>query len=230
MCHEPGYAYPPFELSYNWQAEFRSKQLWSHEALDGYKYMMWYDSDAMATAVWQQDPIATMARHDLAILFERLLNHLDGGPLLHQKIQEGFGRDICGIRVFNGTLLTESCHQNKGQFLKVHGFFYVVDLEFFRSPPVLNFLTNIFIGDAKFARRWDDQLAVVIPPAMLAANQSWQMYDHNVKLHVLHNWRIDGRVPPPGRPEQGYLGFWRNKANFPPEARKQCDRYVRGNG
>jgi len=32
-------------LGYAWQAEFRSYHIWNHDALKGYKYMMWFDSE-----------------------------------------------------------------------------------------------------------------------------------------------------------------------------------------
>jgi len=32
-------------LGYAWQAEFRSYQIWNHEAIRDYKYMMWFDSE-----------------------------------------------------------------------------------------------------------------------------------------------------------------------------------------
>lgn len=32
-------------LGYAWQAEFRSYHIWNHDAIKGYKYMMWFDSE-----------------------------------------------------------------------------------------------------------------------------------------------------------------------------------------
>lgn len=55
-------------IAYGWQAEFRALWIWTHPILKPYKYMMWMDSDAFCTRVWNQDPIATMERHDLALV------------------------------------------------------------------------------------------------------------------------------------------------------------------
>ena len=55
-------------IAYNWQAEFRTLWLWTHPVLKPYKYMMWMDSDVFCTRIWNQDPIATMERHDLALV------------------------------------------------------------------------------------------------------------------------------------------------------------------
>jgi hypothetical protein len=55
-------------LAYTWQAEFRALHLWTHEALQPYKYMMWMDSDAFCTRVWHEDPLAAIVRHDLVLV------------------------------------------------------------------------------------------------------------------------------------------------------------------
>ena len=57
-------------LAYTWQAEFRSLHVWTHSALQPYKYMLWFDSDAFCTRVWPRDPIAVMIQNDLAIFFD----------------------------------------------------------------------------------------------------------------------------------------------------------------
>jgi hypothetical protein len=44
-CQEDGTT--PERLGYNWQAEFRSKWIWNHEALKDYTTMLWIDSDAL---------------------------------------------------------------------------------------------------------------------------------------------------------------------------------------
>jgi hypothetical protein len=48
---ELGYMGACMPLEYSWQSEFRAKHIWTHSALKKYKYMMWYDSDAMAARV-----------------------------------------------------------------------------------------------------------------------------------------------------------------------------------
>lgn len=57
-------------LAYTWQCEFRSKWIWRHPGLANYKYMMWMDSDTMCSKPWKQDPIATMVRNDLVLMYD----------------------------------------------------------------------------------------------------------------------------------------------------------------
>jgi hypothetical protein len=54
-------------IAYNWQAEFRTKHIWEHPALKPYQSMLWFDSDALATQVWKQDPVATLIRNQLVL-------------------------------------------------------------------------------------------------------------------------------------------------------------------
>jgi hypothetical protein len=70
LCDEEG-SYVTLKgerLAYAWQAEFRALHLWNHKALQPYKYMMWMDSDAFCTRVWNEDPLATIVRHDLVLV------------------------------------------------------------------------------------------------------------------------------------------------------------------
>ena len=55
-------------IAYNWQAEFRALWMWTRPVLAPYKYLMWMDSDVFCTRIWNQDPIARMERHDLALV------------------------------------------------------------------------------------------------------------------------------------------------------------------
>jgi hypothetical protein len=70
QCDEEGsYATLKGErIAYTWQAEFRALHLWTHKALHPYKYMMWMDSDAFCTRVWNEDPLAAIVRHDLVLV------------------------------------------------------------------------------------------------------------------------------------------------------------------
>lgn len=45
-CHEEG-SHLINNLGYSWQSEFRAYHIWTHAAIQEYKYMMWIDSDAM---------------------------------------------------------------------------------------------------------------------------------------------------------------------------------------
>jgi hypothetical protein len=66
-------------LNYGWQAEFRSKQIWTHPALQKYRYMLWMDTDAFATQPWEMDLwvclLETTSSFSLITLAKVLLKH-----------------------------------------------------------------------------------------------------------------------------------------------------------
>jgi hypothetical protein len=75
---------------------------------------------------------------------------------------------------------------------QVHGFFHITDLDFYRLPQNLHWF-DVEIGDNKFSRIWDDQLAVIVPASMLAPNRTMEMGRTGIKLNVMHNAMIMGK-------------------------------------
>ncbi len=55
-CEEKKYG-SYVNLAYAWQSEFRAYHIWTHPALEGYKYQMWMDSDSLCTRTWEHDPM-----------------------------------------------------------------------------------------------------------------------------------------------------------------------------
>eukprot|EP00980_Cylindrotheca_fusiformis_P027937 scaffold22569_cov116-Cylindrotheca_fusiformis.AAC.8 len=186
------YSNCPGRLAYNWQAEFRTVRIWTHPALAKYKYMMWVDADTFATRVWEQDPIAYAVAHDL-VLFA---GHMRGGsarPEENERIYQGFQTRICSIGTSNGGYFTVKTDPNciKRHYYNVGGFFHITNLNFYRSPPVLQWM-NLARQDCFLCRSFDDQFAVTVPAAILAPNRSKGMTESGIRLDLFHNGRIDG--------------------------------------
>jgi tellurite resistance protein len=214
-------------LAYSWQSEFRSKHIWRHQALEKYKYMMWYDSDAMATRVWHHDPVSLMVRNDLAILFANFPQGSTSGSDLRERIVEAYNDTLCSLKLKGGRLLAKGGHCLKPNIPQVHGFFHVTNLDFYRSPENLRW-ADIMIGDTKFSRRWDDQLAVTVPAAMRAPERSWEMEANGVKLDVWHNGMLDGKTNWKGG---GYQKWWQKEsAESFPEAVETCKSLITNGG
>jgi hypothetical protein len=224
-CEDGGGVCMP--LAYSWQSEFRSKHIWKHSALAKYKYMLWYDSDAMATRVWEQDPIAVMIRNDLAIFFDHFPQGKTRGHEVQDKVLEAYNDTLCGLRLQHGHLFKGLKNPNCNFVPQIHGFFHITNLDFYRSPENLRWF-DIMIGDNKFSRRWDDQLAVTVPAAMRAPNRSWEMEANGVKLDVWHNGFLDGKTKWVGG---GYLKWWKKEAQVSfPEGFGSCKRLVTNPG
>jgi hypothetical protein len=223
-CEVGGGACMP--LAYTWQSEFRAKHIWKHAALQKYKYMLWYDSDAMATRVWRQDPVTVMIRNDLAMFFDHFPQGKTRGTEVQDKIKEAYNDTLCGLRLGKNGHLVRS-KEGCGAVPQIHGFFHITNLDFYRSPENLRWY-DILIGDNKFSRKWDDQLSVTVPAAMRAANRSWEMGANGVKLDVWHNGMLDGKTKWKGG---GYLKWWKKEAEVTfPEAFGSCKRLVTNPG
>ncbi|KAG7359461.1 hypothetical protein IV203_034559 [Nitzschia inconspicua] len=187
-------------LAYNWQAEFRSRHIWHHPALEKYKWMMWMDTDGFCTKPWDRDPVAIAIENNLVIFFDNY--HGGGSRKLPVAIANGFGVSLCQSRLTAqgqlesklGTIedatINEFC--NNSRIEAIHGFFYITSLDFYRNQSVLAGIEALF-GDCFLCRFPDDQLSVTIPAAILAPNRSWDMRRNEVRLEIYHNFRLDGR-------------------------------------
>jgi hypothetical protein len=223
-CEVGGGACMP--LAYTWQSEFRAKHIWKHSALAKYKYMLWYDSDAMATRIWEQDPVTVMIRNDLAMFFDHFPQGKTRGQEVQDKIMKAYNDTLCGLRLGQDGHLVKGS-KFCGAVPQIHGFFHITNLDFYRSPENLRWY-DILIGDNKFSRKWDDQLAVTVPAAMRAPNRSWEMGANGVKLDVWHNGELDGKTKWKGG---GYLKWWQKEAKVTfPEAYGSCKTLVTNPG
>jgi hypothetical protein len=211
ICPEPPLGAQ--KLSYTWQCEFRSWHLWKRPELAPYKTMLWMDTDGFCTNVWDRDPIAYFIKHKLAIFFDNWPQGASKGQVYQERFQKAFNRSLCSVGLEDGHLKaggSANCSiYNKVP--SVHGFFHITDLDFFRSDPVMHWAETL-IGDGFLARRFDDQLAVTAPTAILAPNRSWDMYSHGFRLNVYHNFVLDGKRH---RQVGGFKKYWAlNGQNF----------------
>jgi hypothetical protein len=215
-CFEEGVGVS--RLAYNWQAEFRSWHIWTHPALEDYRYMLWIDTDAFCTRPWSRDPIALAVQNRL-VLFE--LNYPQGRAKAAQpRVKEAFGKYLCSVKKQNGhfvTTLGDDCAGS--QLWTIHGMFHVTDLDFYRQESVLCWAETL-IGDCFLCRKFDDQVALTVPPAILAPERAWDMYKNGVKLDIFHNSKMDGKA---NQNVGGFLKYWENngKTIFP-DAWEKC--------
>jgi hypothetical protein len=210
-------------MKYNWQAEFRTLHVWTHPAMESYRWMLWMDADGFATRTWTRDPVAMTIKNNLAIFFA----HFPGGGAVgkdfNQRFIQSFGQQICRIHVVNGMLHARmKKHCGTPKIMQIHGFFHISDLDFYRSEPVQKWLHILIGNETRIRRRYDDQIAVTVPAAVLAPNRSWEMEYHGFRPEVYHNHFLDGKYPivPKGFHDQ----FWlTNGSTSFPEAYGKCN-------
>jgi hypothetical protein len=210
-CSHQGYGFN-VTLSYTWQCEFRSKHLWVQPELARYRYMLWYDSDAMATVRWDSDPVAETIRRNAVMLFDHFPQGAAkaGGADFQGRYQRGFNRTdrLCGINLNGekGHLFAKFGNNcTAPHWSLVHGFFHITDLDWYRGEVPQRWMREL-IGDTKFSRTYDDQIAVTVPAAVLAPNRSLDMRSIGLNLQVLHNGVLDGQEY---WRENGKSGFFR---------------------
>ena len=178
-------------LNYNWQAEFRSWHIWRHPALAQYRYMMWLDTDSFCTKKWDRDPIAIAIKNELALLFGNFPMGRGKGEELQDRIRRSFNDTICHLGLKGGKFHVKTGNQigHKAKSCSnalvplVHGFFHITNLDFYRSDPVIQWAETL-IGECFLCRKWDDQIAVTVPAAMLAPDRAWDLYAHKIHLEI----------------------------------------------
>ena len=171
--------------------------------------MLWIDSDAFATRIWDKDPVDYFLRNDGAIMFE----HFPQGNSnfrMQTKIFRGFNRTICGLKLSKETgnlVSTLGAEQQcrKTGIPNIHGFFHLTDLDLYRSPAATRGLAGVFAG-CFLDRTPDDQLAVTAVAAILAPARAWEMHAKGFRLGLFHNFRLD-EVKTEKLP--GFKRYWR---------------------
>ena len=170
--------------------------------------------------MWERDPIAIAIQNNLAIFIGNFPMGRSRGYDIQGKIVKVFGKTLCDLQVKNGHFKAKTgkdCpHAN---IPNVHGFFHITDLDFYRSKIVSYWSQNL-IGDCYLCRRFDDQLAVTVPPAMLDPTRAWDMYSNGVVLNISHNFRMDGKK---NQKLGGFFTYWRKhgRKSFP-EVNGKC--------
>ncbi len=112
---------------------------------------------------------------------------------LKDKMIEAYGSSICSHRINEGHLEANFCEgEDEFDFWQVNGFHHITNLDVYRSERHHNFL-KIMVGDYRFSRMWDDQIAVLVPALMEDPEKAWDMRSHNITLKVAHHDKYDGR-------------------------------------
>jgi hypothetical protein len=158
--------------------------------------MLWLDTDSFCTRKWNRDPVAMAMRSNLAIFFANFPGGNSKGEDFDRKYLQAFNKKLCDIQMVDGHLEVKSgnCPNRRDPRIPhIHGFFHITNLDFYRSERVQNWL-KILIGDIKFSRRYDDQIAVTIPAAILEPNRSWEMEFNGFRPEIYHNHFLDGKI------------------------------------
>lgn len=215
-------------LAYNWQSEFRAYHIFKHSALKPYKYMIWMDSDALCTQSWIVDPIQLMVEQNLTILFANFPAGKTEHSTLRTKIEAAYKKNVChAILNKEGYLWGKKCRDEAEipHFQHIHGFHHVTNLDVYRKEEHLNFLRSITVGNYRFSRLWDDQLAVTVPAVMDTDGKAWDYWKHNITTNIFHHGDLDGKGN--GKNKRSYKIWWKGGGSKKWNAGYQmCDNLV----
>lgn len=226
-CTEPD-SHHYNNLGYCWQAEFRAYNIWTHPAIRKYKYMIWMDADTRVAAEWtdDNDPMKVMVENDLHLLFAGFPYGSIGDVIVREKMERVYNRSVCSIKERpNGTLKPLMCGNNtKFAMQQVAGNHHISNLETYRKPIHQQFLRQ-FVGDYRFSRKFDDQIAVTIPAVMEDdGTKAWHERNVGLSLKIAHHRMFDNN----GRdksPANKWNFFHKIKHNFT-GLEERCGKYV----
>jgi hypothetical protein len=224
-CTEPGFK-GVANLGYSWQAEFRSYHIWSTPVLADYKYMIWMDGDSFCTKPWAKDPMKAMVENDLVLMVNNFPQGYSANPKLADKMRQAYNnRSICSLYMSSeGRFSPRECEGNQSPKVGlVHGFMHITSLDFYRNATTLHFL-GLLVGDHRFSREWDDQLAVTAPAAMAAPERVWDLRMNGYNLGIHHNGNLDGKER---NAATRYNTYWEKEGRAGWETgREMCDAAV----
>jgi len=135
-----------------------------------------------------------MVENDLNLLFSGFPYGQTKNVKIKEKMEKAYNKSIC--RVYNknadGSLNPRMCKDDKDYFElgQVAGNHHISNLETYRKPIHQNFLKD-FVGDYKFARQFDDQIAITIPAVMEDGKKAWHERSRGLVLKIAHHGMFD---------------------------------------
>jgi hypothetical protein len=193
-----------------------------------YKYMIWLDSDARVAASWDgnNDPMKVMVENNLNLMFSGLEGKTKSLKV-KEKIDKVYGKSICRLqRTAGGTLNPHFCNDNKTAFIlnQVAGNHHISNLKTYRKPIHQKFLKE-FVGDYRFGRQFDDQIAITIPAVMEGGEKAWHERSHGLKLMIAHH-RMYDNVFQEKAPQNLDFFYKKLKENFE-GLEDRCKRFIK---
>lgn len=198
-CSEVGSKTKTVNLGYAWQSEFRSYHIWNHDALQDYKYMMWFDIDCRLKETWTQDPMQMFIENNLTLMYNGFPYGQLEDNLLRSKMRDVYNVTICyNDQSPAGHMYGKMCEE-RGPVKMIAGAHHITNLEDYRKEIHQTFLKSL-VGDYPYMRKFDDQLAVTIVAVMERylrhqggeMNENiWHQRKKNLTLNVYHHGMFD---------------------------------------
>jgi len=165
-----------------------------------------------------------MVENDLNLLFSGFPYGQAKNVKIKEKMEKAYNKSICRVVKSGGRLNPHMCKGSSSFELKqVAGNHHISNLETYRKPVHQKFLKD-FVGDYRFARQFDDQIAITIPAVMEDGKKAWHERSHGLVLKIGHHGMFDNVG------SDRSLRPWRNwykktKGNFT-GLEERCGKYL----
>ena len=159
---------------------------------------------ALVGREWDRDPMKVMIEKELILLFAAFPYGIIRDKAVGDKMHKNYNKSICTILATAKalTLYPYFCDSSSqiAKIAQVGGFHHITSLDVYRKPIHQQFLKD-FVGDYRFSRRSDDQIAVTIPAIMEQSTMEAGIPRiaeqrgtfANLTLHISHHGRFDGK-------------------------------------
>ena len=106
---------------------------------------------------------------------------------------------------------------------QVAGNHHISNLETYRKPVHQQFLKD-FVGDYRFARQFDDQIAITIPAVMEGRKKAWHERSHGLVLKIGHHRMFDNVAS--DRSATNWRQHYKNVKDDFTGIEERCGKYV----
>jgi len=170
------------------------------------------------------DPMKMMVENDLNLLFSGFPYGKATNVKIKEKMEKAYNKSICVIyKSPEGSLNPHMCTDKSGFLLKqIAGNHHISNLETYRKPVHQQFLKD-FVGDYRFARQFDDQIAITIPALMEGRKKAWHERSHGLVLKISHHGMYDN-VGSDKSPRH-WKGFYKNVKDDFTGLEERCGKY-----
>ena len=115
---------------------------------------------------------------------------------IKEKMEKAYNKSICAVYSTgkNESILSpHMCNGDNDSFelKQIAGMHHITNLETYRKPVHQYFLKD-FVGDNRFARQFDDQIAVTVPAVIEdGGKKAWHERSHGLMLKIGHHAVFD---------------------------------------
>jgi len=171
-----------------------------------------------------------MVENDLNLLFSGFPYGKTLNIKIKNKMQNVYNKSICEVyKTKRGTLAPQFCKNDNIDEVfsldQVAGNHHISNLETYRKPIHQKFLKE-FVGDYRFGRQFDDQIAITIPALMEDGEKAWHERSKGLTLKIAHHKMFDDERREKSPPNwKGFYDHLKEKFNGIEE---RCGKYVEG--